>query len=102
MAELETLDPKTDNPELYHKLGVQDVGPGVEDAKLLILRDAAQDELAALIVGKRRPGSGQASFYARKRGEARSWLVAAGSRLMTIASSGHASSSARMASSSRM
>jgi hypothetical protein len=74
LAELEKLDPKTSKPDRYAELGVQDPAPEAESARVA-LAGSGGEELAALIVGKPREGRGPAAFYARKPGDAQSWLV---------------------------
>ncbi len=76
LAELETLEAKTERPDRYAKLEVED--PGAKDAKStrLEVSDAAGRMLADLIVGKSRFSiAGPESLYVRKPGEARAWLA---------------------------
>ncbi len=80
LAELEALEPRTDNPDLYDRIGVGE--PGAEGSSAIGVTLFAGDgsELAALIVGKVRTtesASRPAELYVRKPAEARSWLAAA-------------------------
>ena len=78
LAELELVERKTDNPDLYGKLGAQPVTPGDSSetpARSLTARGPGGEVLAALIVGKARQGGTGATYFARKPGEAASWLV---------------------------
>ncbi|GAB4384739.1 MAG: hypothetical protein Kow0022_08250 [Phycisphaerales bacterium] len=74
LAELEAVEPKTSNPELYARIGVEDPGPGASST-LLTLSDADGGPLASLILGKTEWRNGRQMRYARKPGEAQSWLV---------------------------
>ena len=69
-AELKLLEEKTANAALYHRLGVQDIDAdnGGDHSHLLTL-SAADADIAALIVGKRRHSSSpsdQPGLYARR------------------------------------
>lgn len=80
LSELERIQPMTDDPARYGRLGVQDRGTpsdaASEPGKHIVLRNAAGKEIAALIVGQPRgSGRGLESFYARIPSEQRSWLV---------------------------
>ena len=79
LTDLREGEAKTSKPELYSKIGVQDPdGKPAEPAgggpTLLTLRDAADQVVAAVIVGNSRPGT-PAGVYIRKAGEAQSWLA---------------------------
>jgi hypothetical protein len=76
LTTLQRIQPMTEDPARYERLGVQDLeAPGAE-GKRIVLRDVAGREVAALIVGNSRgSGRGVASFYARIPHERRSWLV---------------------------
>ncbi|WP_374631017.1 hypothetical protein [Ferrovibrio sp.] len=87
IAGLETLEPRTDKPELYSLIQVnepKDYQPADEAAKsdpgpiLARLLDDKGQVLAAVIVGKvktRELGSRPAEIHVRKLGEARAWLA---------------------------
>ncbi len=79
LAELRLEQAKTSAPELYGRIAVDD--PDADDARSLrvTVADAGGAMLADLIVGNRRPGGLGAlaeAHYARRAGEARSWLAA--------------------------
>lgn len=74
VATLTKIEPKTANPSLYAKIGVQDPGPD-SDSTLVTLTDNAGAAVASLIVGKGAPGSAKPSTYVRVPGQAQSWLV---------------------------
>jgi len=70
LADAELVEPRTDNPDWYDRLGVQD--PGNADATGRRL-DFPGRERASVIVGQADP-TGQGS-YVRRADEARSWLA---------------------------
>lgn len=77
LAELQLVEPKTDRPDLYSRLGVEDTSAG--KSRLVTLRDKKGGDLAALIVGNQRYdrlGTGNNGVYVRKPGAARAWLGA--------------------------
>jgi hypothetical protein len=76
MADLTLVEPKTQNPDLYPRLEVEDPGNG--KSALLAVKDKSGGDLAQAIVGKRRYdrlGAGNDGVYLRKPGEAQSWLA---------------------------
>ncbi|MFT7670705.1 MAG: hypothetical protein ACI8X5_003416 [Planctomycetota bacterium] len=78
LAELKTVERKTDKPDRYSQLGVQAIGadPGAEaQSKLLTLNDAGGKAVATLIIGKPRSGGQGGTFYVRKPADSASWLV---------------------------
>ena len=82
LAELETIEAKTRNPELYGRLDLQDVSVDGSKATRITVKDAKGAVLAALLVGKKRtPPVGAASagasdmLYVRKVDDAQTWLV---------------------------
>lgn len=77
VAELNKLEPKTDNPERWFKLGVEDVAPEATSKKVT-LEDASGNQLASLLVGKPRASQGGRrikQLYVRRAGDNQSWLV---------------------------
>ncbi|MBI1208158.1 MAG: DUF4340 domain-containing protein [Azospirillum sp.] len=77
LAELQATEPRTAEPDKYARLGVDDIDHAGSTALRLSLRDAS-GELAALLHGKAAGyggADGRDTFYARKPGEAESWLV---------------------------
>jgi hypothetical protein len=82
LAELDTVEAKTRNPELYGRLNLQD--PSVDGSKAVqVSVKGAQDAvLASLLIGKKRtPPVGASSagasdmIYVRKAGDAQTWLA---------------------------
>jgi hypothetical protein len=76
MADLTLVEPKTQNPDLYPRLEVEDPGNG--KSALVSVKDKSGGDLAQAIVGKRRYdrlGAGNDGVYLRKPGEAQSWLA---------------------------
>jgi hypothetical protein len=70
LAEAELEEPRTDSPEWYARLGVRDVdAPDATGRRI----DFPGRDLSSVIVGQTDP-SGEGS-YARRVGEARSWLL---------------------------
>ena len=76
VADLTLVEPKTQNPDLYARLEVEDPGNG--KSTLVAVKDKSGGDLAQAIVGKRRYdrlGAGNDGVYLRKPGEAQSWLA---------------------------
>jgi hypothetical protein len=78
IALLEKVEPKTDKPQNYARLGVQQ--PSADSGNMRISLYAGDRGLvASLIVGKIRQGlmtGGRDGLYVRVPGESRAWLVA--------------------------
>ncbi len=88
MADLTLVEPKTQRPELYPRLQVEDPGNG--KSALVSVEDKSGKPLAQLIVGKRRYdrlGAGNDGVYVRKPGDAQSWLARGSLDLSGIPSS---------------
>lgn len=74
VAEMEVLEPKTSNRELYPRLGVEALDVEGSGSKRLTLSDAKGDALASLIAGK--PSSGRRSgTFVRPPNKAQALLV---------------------------
>ncbi|MBV8507388.1 MAG: DUF4340 domain-containing protein [Alphaproteobacteria bacterium] len=76
MADLTLVEPKTQNPDLYPRLELEDPGKG--KSALVAVKDKSGGDLAQAIVGKRRYdrlGAGNDGVYLRKPGEAQTWLA---------------------------
>jgi Domain of unknown function (DUF4340) len=76
MADLTLVEAKTQKPDLYPRLEVEDPGQG--KSTLVSLKDRSDAVIAKLIVGKRRYdrlGAGNDGVYVRKPGEAQAWLA---------------------------
>ncbi len=70
LARARRLEAKTDNPEWFGRLGVDDVGAGGENGVAVRFPEA---DLPGVIIGKRDPaGIGR---YVRVEGQSRSWLM---------------------------
>jgi hypothetical protein len=78
LTELRLTEPRTANPELLERLGVEDPArPGATSSLLRVL-DAQGSVIAALIVGRRRmrvQGNVPESVYVRRPGENQAWLA---------------------------
>ena len=78
LAELTTLEPKTRKPELYEKLGLQDVDAEGSLSTGIILKDATGKAVAAAILGNDRSAQGKSGYkeiFMRKPGDPQTWLV---------------------------
>jgi len=74
VADLEVLEPKTTNKELYPRLGVEGIDAEPSSSVLVHLADGQSKPLAALLVGKPR-SDGPAGTYVRRPDEPQAWLV---------------------------
>lgn len=77
-AQLRRVEPKTRNPDLYHKLGVEDADAKGSESLKISLKNAGGDALAAFILGKGRWSKGDPSlreYYVRLPGNPQAWLV---------------------------
>ena len=78
LAELTTLEPKTRKPELYEKLGLQDVDAEGSLSTGITLKDATGNTVVAAIIGNDRSAQGnrdQKEMFIRKPGDPQAWLV---------------------------
>lgn len=78
LAELKTVEAKTANPELYSKLGVEDITAENAQSVLFTLKDSAGNALASLIVGENQISKTDATrreFYLRKADDKQTWLA---------------------------
>lgn len=75
LAQLRRMEAKTDRPERYASIGVEDVAPGAEST-LVTLADAQGQPLARLLVGEI-PTSGATSdaHFVRQPDDSRAWLA---------------------------
>lgn len=77
IALLEKVEPKTDKPKNYARLGVQ--APSADSGNTRIELYTGSDTAASLIIGRIERGlitGGRDGIYTRLSGEPRSWLVA--------------------------
>ena len=72
LAEAKIVEEKTSNPDLYSKLGVEDIS--AETAQGVKVQLAYQDQTAALVVGKPGPQINK-TRYVRLADSAVSWLI---------------------------
>jgi hypothetical protein len=78
LAELRILEPKTKNPDLYHRLGLQDTEQDGSLSTIVRLKTPNNPEAAVVIVGNQRPAKGNprmSDIYVRQPGEPQTWLV---------------------------
>jgi len=78
MAELRFREPKTNNPDLYEKLGLQDQTHEGSRATLVTIRTNQNQGAAKLLIGDQRPAKGNPSLseiYVRKPDDPQTWLV---------------------------
>src|SRR5579863_879043 len=76
LADLALVEPKTDRPALYPRLGLD--GPPHGEATLVDLQDRTGATVAKLLIGKTRPdrlGGGNDGVYVRRPGDKRTWLA---------------------------
>ena len=78
LAELRILEPKTKNPELYDRLGLQDKDEEGSLSTTVTVKTPNNPEAALVIVGNQRPAKGNprmSEIYMRKPGDPQTWLV---------------------------
>ncbi|HEX4860381.1 MAG TPA: DUF4340 domain-containing protein [Rhizomicrobium sp.] len=79
LAAMQVVEPKTDHPEWFHSIGLDDPAKGGDGVEISLSDDHGH-ELAHLIVGKSEdigdPG-GAVGLFVRKPGDNQSWLVRA-------------------------
>lgn len=78
LAELRILEPKTKNPELYARLGLQDKEQEGSLSTTVTLKTPNNPEAALVILGNQRPAKGNprmSEIYARKPGDPQTWLT---------------------------
>ncbi|MDR3525963.1 MAG: DUF4340 domain-containing protein [Rhizomicrobium sp.] len=84
LAALETIEPKTDSPELYRYIGLDAPPSGAGVA--VTLRGDKGKVLADIILGKAVPrGDDAIGLFVRKAGDKQSWLVRSPAELKTNA-----------------
>ncbi len=78
LADLRIHEPKTKNPELYERLGLQDKDQEGSTSKTVTVKTADNPEAAKLVMGNQRPAKGNprmSDIYVRKPGDPQTWLV---------------------------
>lgn len=77
-AQLQRVEPKTRNPELYKKIGVEDVNKAGAKSVQISVKNANGSTLAEFILGERRWGAGDpnvSQYYVRLADDPQAWLV---------------------------
>lgn len=78
LAELRVLEPKTKNPDLYDRLGLQDKEQEGSLSTTVTLKTRNNPEAAMVILGNQRPAKGNprmSEIYVRKPGDPQTWLT---------------------------
>ena len=78
LAGLRLDGPRTARPDLYPRIGVEDVGSDGSSSLEVTVADAAGESLGAVIIGRQRPGAlgtAGAARYIRRVDDAQSWLA---------------------------
>ena len=78
LAELRILEPKTKNPELYDRLGLQNKEQEGSLSTTVTVKTPNNPEAALVIVGNQRPAKGNprmSDIYVRKPVDPQTWLV---------------------------
>lgn len=76
LAELELIEPKTDRPELWPRLDLDDPING--KSTLVTVQDRGGGAVAQLIIGRQRPhevGGGEPGVYVRRPNSEQTWLA---------------------------
>ncbi len=87
MADLRIHEPKTKNPELYERLGLQDPDQEGSPSKMVSLKTVDNAETAKLVVGNQKPAKGNprmSEIYVRKPDDPQTWLVTGNLPLETV------------------
>lgn len=74
LAFLKPVEPKTSNPKLYDKLGVEEPTADNE-ATLVELRDASGSKIAGVILGEQNWSGGSSRIYVRDADDKQAWLA---------------------------
>jgi hypothetical protein len=75
LAQLRRIEPKTERPERYAQIGVEDAGPGATSTEVSLF-DREGVPVGRLIVGEDSLSGGTGGRYVRIPEEARAWLAA--------------------------
>ncbi|PHK96631.1 hypothetical protein CR162_01540 [Pseudoroseomonas rhizosphaerae] len=78
LTELRLVEPRTANPDMLERLGLQDPEKEGSTGALLRVLDGTGAPIVALVVGRRRvrtQGNVPESVYVRREGETQSWLA---------------------------
>ncbi|MEX0828733.1 MAG: DUF4340 domain-containing protein [Nitrospirales bacterium] len=88
MADLRIREPKTKNPELYERLGLQDSNQEGSLSKTVTVKTVDNPEAVKLVVGNQKPAKGNprmSDIYVRKPGDLQTWVVTGNLPLETVA-----------------
>jgi hypothetical protein len=77
LTELKLQEPRTSDPAMYSRLGVEDPAGKGADSTLVRVLDGKGTALAEIVVGHPRTGASGTveAFYVRRPGDAQSWLA---------------------------
>jgi len=78
LSELRLTEPRTANPELLERLGLEDPAKPGAKSLLLVVKDRAGASVAELVVGRRRvrtQGGVPEAVYVRRPAETQAWLA---------------------------
>ncbi len=87
LTDLRIHEPKTKNPNLYERLGLQDTDQEGSPAKMVTVKTADNPETAKLVVGNQKPAKGSpqmSDIYVRKPDDPQTWLVVGNLPLETV------------------
>ena len=87
LADLRIHEPKTKNPELYERLGLQNSNQEGSPSKTVTVKTADNPEVAKLVVGNQKPAKGNprmSDIYVRKPDDPQTWLVIGNLPLETV------------------
>ncbi len=77
-ASLRRIEPKTANPDLYPRIGLEDPSSPSATSMQIVIKDGDSEPLADLVVGRRRPAKTtleDSEIYVRLGDDPQSWLV---------------------------
>ena len=87
LADLRIHEPKTKNPDLYERLGLQDKDQEGSTSKTVTVKTTDNPEAAKLVVGNQRPAKGNprmSDIYVRKPGDPQTWLAIGNVKIETV------------------
>jgi len=87
LADLRIHEPKTKNPELYDRLGLQDKDQEGSTSKTVTVKTTDNPEAAKLVLGNQRPAKGNprmSDIYVRKPGDPQTWLAIGNVKIETV------------------
>ncbi len=87
LTDLRIHEPKTKNPELYERLGLQDSDQEGSLSKTVTVKTADNPEAGRLVIGNQKPAKNNprmSDIYARKPSDPQTWLVVGNLPLETV------------------